>query len=522
MKKVTLLFAALLLTVVGAQAVSVTRQITLTFANDATNGISWNAGTNSTSGSTLTFSGSWSASGWTFNKPVNLIGFKFTSATRDTELTFEFKDTNNTIDYYSFWGTDNLGETDFNLAAMTEGADLTKVKSITFNPRAGAEGTSVTFGTITMTIQIDGYDEVINTYEKNSFTLSDANFSNTIWGTAEQNVVNTSTGQISYSESGNAVGWVFSPAIDLTQYDRMVVKVHPQSVSYSGDWWLSVCLFLDVDGKGDNDVYMERFNSATNNEDSYFTREIDLTQTLKSGDSHDGSDVDVSAVTRFRFRTEAAGLSFQIDEIYLEKDGIQYLVRSNVAADKYGTICLPFAASKPSNATVYDVVGYAETAGSPSALYLEAVDAMEAGKAYVFKSGNAEDITFTKTGTDDNMVSPAESTNMLHGQFSGTSYVPQYSYILVGTQWKKVTVANQNTVSNYRAYLTLTEDLKVTIPPAGARIMNLDGGETTGIESVQGALFMANGSEIYDLSGRRVSQPTKGIYVKNGKKYIVK
>ena len=31
-----------------------------------------------------------------------------------------------------------------------------------------------------------------------------------------------------------------------------------------------------------------------------------------------------------------------------------------------------------------------------------------------------------------------------------------------------------------------------------------------------------NGKFCYDLSGRKVTTPTKGIYVKNGKKYIVK
>ncbi len=46
-------------------------------------------------------------------------------------------------------------------------------------------------------------------------------------------------------------------------------------------------------------------------------------------------------------------------------------------------------------------------------------------------------------------------------------------------------------------------------------------GETTGINAVSSAAANEDG-EWYDLSGRRVAQPTKGIYVKNGKKVIVK
>ena len=46
-------------------------------------------------------------------------------------------------------------------------------------------------------------------------------------------------------------------------------------------------------------------------------------------------------------------------------------------------------------------------------------------------------------------------------------------------------------------------------------------GETTGISSIQNSQFtMPN--EVYDLQGRRVAQPTKGLYIMNGKKMLVK
>jgi hypothetical protein len=46
------------------------------------------------------------------------------------------------------------------------------------------------------------------------------------------------------------------------------------------------------------------------------------------------------------------------------------------------------------------------------------------------------------------------------------------------------------------------------------------GGNTTAIESVVNGLD-AN-APIYDLSGRRVKVATKGIYIQNGKKFMVK
>ena len=46
-------------------------------------------------------------------------------------------------------------------------------------------------------------------------------------------------------------------------------------------------------------------------------------------------------------------------------------------------------------------------------------------------------------------------------------------------------------------------------------------GETTGVNEVRGKMEDVRG-EYYDLQGRRVSQPTKGLYIVNGKKIVVK
>jgi hypothetical protein len=46
-------------------------------------------------------------------------------------------------------------------------------------------------------------------------------------------------------------------------------------------------------------------------------------------------------------------------------------------------------------------------------------------------------------------------------------------------------------------------------------------GETTGINTVQGSEFTVNG-EYYNLAGQRVAQPTKGLYIVNGRKVVIK
>ena len=56
---------------------------------------------------------------------------------------------------------------------------------------------------------------------------------------------------------------------------------------------------------------------------------------------------------------------------------------------------------------------------------------------------------------------------------------------------------------------------------AGAPSLSIDFGGTTGIDLVKGSEIKANG-EYYNLAGQRVAQPTKGLYIVNGKKVVIK
>jgi len=47
-------------------------------------------------------------------------------------------------------------------------------------------------------------------------------------------------------------------------------------------------------------------------------------------------------------------------------------------------------------------------------------------------------------------------------------------------------------------------------------------GASTGIINVQRSTLNAQPSTFYDLMGRRVSQPTKGLYITNGRKVVIK
>jgi len=54
----------------------------------------------------------------------------------------------------------------------------------------------------------------------------------------------------------------------------------------------------------------------------------------------------------------------------------------------------------------------------------------------------------------------------------------------------------------------------------GARGLNGDG--TTGIHSIENGKLEMENDVYYNLQGQRVDKPTKGLYIKNGRKVVIK
>lgn len=80
----------------------------------------------------------------------------------------------------------------------------------------------------------------------------------------------------------------------------------------------------------------------------------------------------------------------------------------------------------------------------------------------------------------------------------------------------KITSANATDMTG-KAYLHTTSDI---VPSTGARVVFTFDDDITGISSIK-SNASANGA-YYNLAGQRVAQPTKGLYIVNGKKVIMK
>ena len=136
--------------------------------------------------------------------------------------------------------------------------------------------------------------------------------------------------------------------------------------------------------------------------------------------------------------------------------------------------------------------------------------------------------TYTVKVVDDEHAS-YPSPNYLKGQVSaGTvaaSTAGTYHYIFGKNASSQIgffkLTADHNLDANM-AYLETAEDIAPTSDACVA--LNFDDGEATSISEklkVKSEKF-ATATDCYDLMGRKVAQPTRGLYIVNGKKVVVK
>lgn len=155
----------------------------------------------------------------------------------------------------------------------------------------------------------------------------------------------------------------------------------------------------------------------------------------------------------------------------------------------------------------------AELSGTSITLHEVTDKIVNSNTAVVLKSTGNPVMTKTTTSSDNS------DTNSLSGVVSSegmTAPDPSTIYVLNYTAANGVgfyKLAGGNTLEAYKAYLLYDGG------GAGARAF-IGFGEATGIEGVSVNENFENG-EVYDLQGRRVVNPTKGLYIVNGKKVFI-
>ena len=143
--------------------------------------------------------------------------------------------------------------------------------------------------------------------------------------------------------------------------------------------------------------------------------------------------------------------------------------------------------------------------GEKNAVVLEEVNIVDAGEPIIVKTetqGATVNVPVTTDDPDeitDNMLIPGDGGTEADGNF----------YYLANDQFH---LATSGTLQSGKAYLQI---------PATARDLSITFGDATDIGATLKNKEIEN-KEVYNLSGQRVAQPKKGLYIQNGKKVIIK
>lgn len=78
--------------------------------------------------------------------------------------------------------------------------------------------------------------------------------------------------------------------------------------------------------------------------------------------------------------------------------------------------------------------------------------------------------------------------------------------------------SNVTNIPGNKAFLVLTN----AEAQAKGFVLEFEDGGTTGIETIENSKYSTEDGVYYDLQGRRVENPTRGVYIVNGKKVVIK
>ncbi len=163
-------------------------------------------------------------------------------------------------------------------------------------------------------------------------------------------------------------------------------------------------------------------------------------------------------------------------------------------------------------------------------------------KAYVAKSASSSVVSMEKLAADTEVNeveglfligtanktvkftpasgSPVAATNMLKrglGENVKTETGSYYRYVFSGDAFKLLSTTGV-TVPVGKAYLEYAS----SSPLANELTFSFDDGETTSIRVINTDDVTVKSDETFNVAGQRVANPTKGLYIVNGKKVMVK
>lgn len=193
---------------------------------------------------------------------------------------------------------------------------------------------------------------------------------------------------------------------------------------------------------------------------------------------------------------------------------------------KWNTISLPFAltaeqiaASPLAGATIRELDSYSNDGTTVTVKFAD-VTAMAAGTPYIIMpTSDVVEPTFKDVTISNSPLSVSKGDATFASRFAPITLATSPSNLFLQNNNLYYPVA-ETTVNAFRAYFSLAHP----VPTGGGAKVIIDFGDdadgATAINALETEVIADK--VVYDLQGRRVENPTKGMYIVNGKKVLVK
>lgn len=199
-----------------------------------------------------------------------------------------------------------------------------------------------------------------------------------------------------------------------------------------------------------------------------------------------------------------------------------------VSDAKAATLVLPFASKIPTDATCYTLK---HTDGSSVVSATEVTSGTLDANTPVYVEANEGSYKFVSTATSGEFATGSDPVTKDDGALTGvysdltftteniaSTYANTYILNKINEKVGFYKAANGRKVGANRCYLKAT-NVPGAVAARGLEISFDD--EVTGLNEVRGQKEEVR-SDYFNLAGQRVAQPTKGLYIVNGKKVVIK
>ncbi len=231
-----------------------------------------------------------------------------------------------------------------------------------------------------------------------------------------------------------------------------------------------------------------------------------------------GTNEDISIVAADKDKVlvrliEENGKLDQLNINYFKVKGIISTTTVSISDAKYATYYNSIPVQLPANLQAATIDNEADGTLTLNYRYGEG-DVIPGGTAVLLKGTAAGDYTLTMQPA---YVTPAPAGNLLHGSDVATTTTggDKYYALMNGSNglgfYYKVAGGAAFEIAAHKAWLAL--------PAATAHFFSLDD-DVTAINKVE--MKKVEDGVFYNLAGQQVAQPTKGLYIVNGKKVVIK